>query len=487
MGKLKSIKSKMLWARVFKLAFYGIGFPMLLWFLREEKIALGTGYIIGDSGNMILYFGIAIWAVVWLAQLIAHAFKNRKARALLVTIVTLAVTVGPLVFCDLYVEKQIEALQGKYGQDKIASYPNQVVHFHEYAQELNAPLDEFFATYNIDYGYGNKAGKNTDGTETFDKPDEGGVFSQNGLYADGFIFGYDAAKKVILTYYDCRKAFYENPQNKTKDIDEELNKQLAALKSNSNSDWNKYRKTAEYQAAYGPDGTATKYYVTEERLAQIVSELGKALGSMDALNTILTAVQTILGLVDVDLSALNFDDIKAHLNGDLTVDYLLSVIQGVAPKLNLTKDSLMDLLESYSFYQSPTTTPIFDFLEDKNMRDYAWAKYEGMTHGGKVGSILLPKITKDDAGEHIGKVGCITLDKSGSDPWSENQLRDLFDRVERNQDYMAKLYPLISIRNMLILYSGFCVFGVAASYFFARLEQNQMKRLIEAASEGGIR
>ena len=478
MGKetsIKSLKAQNLVWRVLKIAFYLAGFLLLFHLVQMEAGENLGGQFFSEAAKFATYYVLAAWAAVFVVQLLCAALfrKSAKARMIIVALVAFATVVFPVVKLDFFIKKDIDALAPQYEEEgfEFDSYEIQLGEYGELAQDLNSVVTDFTKYYNIEYNSKVYGSLNTDWSPfvytedgvTFENDgdevasedfflDNAYVFglekgdayySKNGMYADGYVFGFTQARYILETYY--------NYQKKHSDADAELEIEIQKLKNIPTSRWNSYIASDAYLDFYSDDLTdvanAKRYYVTQERLEAILSVLGANLGST-------TVGATIGGLLGINLSA------------SLSLDDLLSAVSSLG--LSLTEEEVMDLLAGFSYYQSPQTFPIFYFIEDEELRDYAYAKYYGETHGAIIGSVLI--------GDRVGEV---TMDENGNPAEEDIDARlKSFRRMDLDKSYMPDAFKWMALRANCLVFAGIVPFSVIAAYFFAYLERKSLKKLM---------
>lgn len=494
---MEKVRRKITILRVLQVVFYALGFPLFLHLVMLANKPIAESYL---AGNITAYLAIIIAAVLWvvviLIQLLFRAIcrKNRMARAVWVALFAAVITLAPVLYSDFLLKNQYDEIVDKYVEDGLSEG-----NFYNYEKILTAynlegviknldtDVEEYVEVFNleIDALEGKNYGGNGDGSlVTYDEEAQA-YYSPNGMFSDGYLFSLKQAIAVQKAYYENKLAY----EAEGKDIDMELAKALVALENDPSSDWNKYKNGAsassfdkegfeyidsedEYELAYGEDGYAKKFYVTDDRLDAIVSVIGGKLGSSEQVKGLLG----MLPMLPIDLP--EGLDIGSLLTEDLTVDQLIDVINGLGLGKSLaglmgstaetiTKDDLMDLLAGYSNYQSPSTYPIFYFLEDEALQEYAYANYYATTHGTKVGSILV--------GE---KVGAITLDNGGTvNPYSAQGLLDMFKYWDAQTELIDAVYPIVTVRSIALKMSAAIVFCLLAAYWFTSKIDDQYAML----------
>lgn len=532
--------------RVLQVLFYALGFPLFVHLVLLASSSYRDSFFVSGFGawKPVIYAAV-LWAVVILAQLLFRAVcrKNRMARSVLVALVAAVITVGPIMYCDFILKNDYEADAAAALEKgvEIPSYESAITSFDEYVATTNSEIQQFIDVFYLEtFGSRNyNKGGNTDGTLSGNSDAEAPYnelpytieveydeendiyYSPNGMFVDGYRFGYYAAKQVLTDYYS-NKLNYE-PRNKDDNIDVYLGEVLAELEANPNSDWNKYKRGAaessfamedfhyiysssEYDNAYGENGTANKYFLTRERVDEIIEVLAGALASQSTLiNNIINSLnffdlgpefEMIIGLVKglmADIGSLDTDKLLDILNdtvittegGEQTLAELVFGLLGMEVEGELTWEMLQELLVSsaISVYISPSTYPIYYFIEDEGLKDYAYAKYYATVHGAKLGSVLVDESPKNG----VEYVGHVTMSSSGTiNPYTGAELLSLFEKWDTEEEIQGKYYPFFIVRSTLIKMSAVIVFTLIAAYYFTSLIDKQYAKLTLKAEGGRI-
>ncbi len=487
MAKVNSnnpLKARMVFFRVLKVAFYLLGFLLLFHLVYRDAQSL-NGVAFGNAYKLPLYYVAAAWALVAIVQLLCALIfkKNTMAKIIVVAIIGFAVIAGPLAYAEFFIKPEFDKLAEEYDEAGLSfdPYGMHLTQYKDNAEDLNADIEEFLSLYNIKYEYKVYGDENTDmseyleieeGTDVIDTEffttdyvfglsKGGAVYSKNGMYADGYVFGYEQARYILEVYYNTRAKY----EALGKDADEELDNAIAALTTNPNSEWNRYKNSAEYKEFYGSDlsdvKNAKRYYITPERLDRILGVLGANIS--EYANIIKTILNTIAsGLLPEGL----LDSINANLDLETVIKL------AAALDLNIDESTIMNLIEGYSNYQSPQTKPVFYFIQDEELREYAYAKYFGEVHGGKVGSVLI--------GSRVGEV---TLDSNGNEAESLGDRIKMFKRTEKDAAVYTKYYPWFVLRESFLYFSGVIPFSLAAAYMFGALERKTLDKLIKGGNK----
>ena len=495
---MDKVRRKINVLRVLQVVFYALGFPLFVHMVMLTAKPIQESYLASDLGAyMAIIIAAVMWVVVILAQLLFRAIcrKNRMARAVWVALIATVITIAPVVYSDFMLKSEYEALVDKYVEEEglketdFYTYEKAITKYTEITEELNDDIDEYIEVFNLAPGAleGKNYGGNGDGSIVTPNEEDQAFYSPNGMFSDGYLFSLKQAIAVQKAYYSNKLAY----EAEGKDIDMALAEALLELETNPSSDWNKYKNGAsessfkkegftyitssdEYELAYGEDGYAKKFYVTDDRLDAIASVIGGNLGACDAVGDLLN-ILTGTGLVKLP-DGLNLDTL---LTEDLTVDQLIDTINalGLGKTLagligtgadSITKDDLMGLLEGYSNYQSPSTYPIFYFLEDDALQEYAYANYYGTIHGGKVGAVLV--------GENVGLMNLDNM--SGTkNPYTASGLIKTFKIWDAQTELINEFYPMFAVRAIALKMSAAIVFCLLAAYWFTAKIDDQYAKL----------
>lgn len=515
MGKsVSKAKARMVIWRVLKVAFYLLGFPLLYLAVRQDVGSLG-GTVMGEGYAK--WFVLAVWAIVVLVQIIAGLIGRRSDRknlrraqngvsqkyfhrGLVVAIVALVLTAGPLVYLELTLKKELGAVYDEYKDTdiKVSTYEVQLKDYQSSASDLNSRIDAFCELYNIEYTSKVYGGTNADlSSYTYD-PEDDAYYSANGMYADGYLFGYKQATEIMKTYYGLKLKYAAEEEN----IEQLVTQEIAKLKTNPNSEWNRYKKGLsdhyvsdpdEYSVAYNDEGTGTAQgqYVTEQRLDAIVAAIMKNFPKQalyELLKDNRAILEPILKLPSETYTQL-LETIQS-VDANTSLDDLLDIVNAILPTFGvdaLTKADVLELLAGYSSYISPSTYPIFEFIEDEELRAFAYAQYYGLVHGAKMGSVLLSTEVYDDKGTFTGysNVGEITLSASGTPGQAPETVLAGIEQIEADMSYMPKYYPYIALRTNLLYNMGLITFGIIAAYFCAQREKMALSDYVKAVNAGG--
>lgn len=240
-------------------------------------------------------------------------------------------------------------------------------------------------------------------------------------------------------------------------------------------------------SSYDFGAIAAQYYITEARLEVLLGKLGQYLGEVFSSDVgaglVADLTSGILGsLISGLLPGVDLGDLIANFNSDLDSTKLIeiavgfgldSLLYGLIYGEEMPADyvfgtaDLMKLLANFSTYQSPSAYPIFYFIEDAELKAYAYAQYYATVHGSVVGSVLI--------GDQVGIVGALT--GSPNEPYTEAELLELFDRVDYAQTIESKYYVWLTLRDVLLKTSAVIVLSLCAFYLFQSLAAKEYGKL----------
>lgn len=159
-------------------------------------------------------------------------------------------------------------------------------------------------------------------------------------------------------------------------------------------------------------------------------------------------VNGLVGNFGLDLS-----DFEILFTDGLTKDFVENIVNELALTSNLF------------FYQSPTVKPVFYFIEDETLKEYAYAKYYATVHGKNVGSVLI--------GDNIGEV---TFSSSGNPSSQGFSLKELY-QLRMDREYMPQAYPLFAARRYMYIMGGIMAIMMALYYHNARKQDEAFMQL----------
>ena len=487
--------------RTLKTIAYLLGYPLMLLLLMQSAYALGFG-----TKSIATEVVVIAWAAVTAVQILVTIFtKSYSARAVSVVIVSVILLLGFSLVFDFKAKDKLNEVAESYTRDyyqldkgdKVSVYTKNdaifaditfadgrekitcetpIKSYNEHLSEfkpwsggsglsgsINSLRGRLISTYNINgSGGGNK---NTDGTRggaapsIFDNDPEiwfgetGAVYNPNGLYADSYIFGVEQTIQILLTIYRTQDEYKEQG------LDADVALAAAYAEAESSPEWLSYKASDEYQDAYGPNGKAYNYMLTEERLDELLSALGSGLSTLSLVDLAIT-----FGILPLTVEQLQGLDLQgaADVVDSLGLD-LKSIAGGMGVVVTdemTTKEVLVKLVYKFCFYQMPDVLPSMYFIKDETLRTYAYAKYYAEVHGYNNACVLY---TED---QENGRIGGITMSDNGnpaSDAFTEEELCT----VRAVSSYTGRFFPLMLARRFAMFFAGFTALAYLLAYFFA--------------------
>lgn len=520
---------------------YLLGFPLLIILVFFGS----TSMIYNDAFEKTRLYGLAavaaIWLVVTIFQLIVCIFsKNKNTRCAWAMIFTIIFVIGGAVAFDYYAESQIVKVQEEYKEYEgvtIKDYKYQINYYQtittgkgDLTDTYIDMVEDFCKIYNV--GVSSKVfndEKNADGSKVTKDAKTGAYLSDNGMYADGYIFSMEEAVDILITINETRAEFAA----KGKDADIELEAALATAKASS--EWNTYKATAEYKAAYGPEGTAYKHMLTVDKVDTILSILGENLDKLldngfignlisDFIPAALSPLLDILN-EDLDIQTLcdtinNFQvgTILSLLEGSITkidpelvdvvYDALLPVIDYATGETNTVEGlkamTVLQLLNALDFAKLNGVTTALGF----DLTPYSGVFENGLTPAFVENLITTLPLTsnlffyqsptvkpimefiKDDDmrayayakyyatthGANVGSVligsniGAVTFSSSGYPASHGYDLTKLY-QLKAYNSYVPFYYPLFAARRYMYVCGGVILIMMALYYHNARKKE----------------
>lgn len=543
---MKQLRKKHNRYRCLKTISYLLGFPLFILLVLIGSMCLFSGEAYTDVKWYGVIACVALWLVSVVVQIVISLItKNYNARTAFMLIVSVLLVIGGSVLCDLVVSKKYDEVAKEYAQYgvELDTYKHDAGWITTWTggkksvvKEYAENVDDFLRIYNIEYkssNFGTYNANKGDDIDNYKAENDGSkegmtdadfvlskvvydkeadaYYSVNGMYADGYIFGYKQALEVLINYHQSKfdiehdkietkvldedkmaeKEEGEEPteddyvtkvtyKENLKNADEELAKALKAL--DSDPDWIAYKNSAEYQEVYKKGGKAYSYMISVERIDKLLSALGGNKTTASIVTIVGNAMKSVgeilekYGLTGNNLKSLSVEKLLSILNDLLsTMSEDSAVVEllagfGIDANKPITEDVLLDLLANFSYYQYPTLRPKFSFIQDETLRTYAEAQYYAETHGALVGSVLI--------GDRIGHV---TMSTSGYSSEYAYDLTELY--TLKAQGELSKYYPFMIMRK----YGFICAGIIAVMTVLFYLNKRKEDEMFEIISNGGRR
>jgi hypothetical protein len=460
---MNKIKNKYNRYRTLKRICYLLGFPLLL-----LLVYLGsTSFIYGDAFPDTKYYGLiavlGLWLVVTILQAIFSMLcRSKNGRTMFGMIITLVVVIGGGIAFDYFGELKFTAIETANTDYNITmeTYKYQINYFEtltsdkaDLTDSYEEEVERFCRVYNIDVKSSCKSEScNADGSVPVYEKQDDVWYSPNGMYADGYIFSMNEAVDILITYNEVQAQY----EALGKDADEEL--AAALVVAENSSEWESYKSSDEYKAAYGADGTVYKYMLNEERLDTIIGAIGANLSGIVSNPLVSSMVESYISVDEIN-AGLTLSDVIDMINGM----GLFTDENGDA--ITIDSSYVLDLLADFSYYQSPTTKPLMEFIADDTLREYAYANYYAKVHGAIIGSVLV--------GDNIGAVN---MTSTGYPSEYGFTLQELY-QLRADNSYIPITYPLFAVRRYLYAMGGFMVLLIALYYHNSRKQDEMFNQL----------
>lgn len=519
---MDKLKRKQYMFGVLKTLAYFVGFPLVM-----VAVLIGSNqfmhYDLFDRSWFVAILIVAIpWLLASILQILLGCFvKSQSIKTIVVTLVVVVVMVGSGLVIDVYGTNAIKKAQETYSEQKyldagvvVNDYKYQVNWYvtrtdeDSLLDEFKSRIDLFTAIYHLRQNgelYGDEL--NTDGTSVKKNSTEKGLgltnvyTSPNGLLADGWTFSVQNAVDILIAYHEVSNKAAELGL----DMEEEY-KRLIALVEES-PEYQAYMETAEYQEAYGENGTAFDHMITEDKVNEMMPVVARYLSMA------ISDVANIMGSISFGLinEYLPIDEMSKLQTLDELIEYVNKQLPKIASLLDgfigeennplngltLDKAFVLDLLKEYSYYYSPTVRPVFDFMKEatdgsellicdyfddegnvvlsaEEVQRFAYARYYARVHGANVGSVLI--------GENIGNV---TMNFSGYPAESCAFTLEEIYQIDADLSYIPSLYPAFAARRMLFMFAGIVALSIILFYQFGKKQDDITEEII--ITKGGTR
>lgn len=401
---------------------------------------------------------------------------------------------------------------------------------------------------------GNAVVVNSDFSYSVVDPATGLPVNKNGLVSESYIYSMEFALNVLINYNEAVNALAAlnlNMADYVAQKDGETAAEYAArlgqmtdaekaeavyrheleLVDNSEAYTNYKANDPDYQAAYGENGSAKKYMLTLERVETMLPTLVKYILFVLSYNEltngfVFDVVDGMLNLANRDaqgnpdpdslLAAIYkegdmFDNVLAWADDTLPDLFDMLGMDWATLRAGLTKQMVVDLIEDYFYYYSPSVRPDFDFFGEakdgdricgeittgtgddartftaQQMRAFAFARYYAKINGAFIGSVLVPN---NDAGigalvNGDGHIGQIALGSTGYEASFAYNLSRLY-QLKADSEYVPDLFPVLVARRYLYIFAGLVALSILLYYQFGRREDEVIADLATyCKKEGG--
>lgn len=235
---------KLTCAKVLKVIFYLLGFPLLMLFVAKDSMIFFNEGAFSETAKNGITAALVLWAGFTLLQIGLYLVlkKQQAVRTIILVILAVALMLAPIAGLDIRNEKELDKIRTEYSDKgvKVENYSLQKQWFNAlsvnkresgYAYNLNERVDNVIRTYGLSeyypkmyrertqlntavayYQVGGLDGKmikvtgdNIDGLFDSLKAQSPYAYNPNGLLYDGYIFGVENVLELLIKYNEYAK------------------------------------------------------------------------------------------------------------------------------------------------------------------------------------------------------------------------------------------------------------------------------------------
>ncbi len=245
---------KLTCAKVLKVIFYLLGFPLLMLFVAKDSMIFFNEGAFSETAKNGITAVLVLWAGFTLLQIGFYLVlkKQQAVRTIILVILAVALMLAPIAGLDIRNEKELDKIRTEYSDKgvKVENYSLQKQWFNAlsvnkresgYAYNLNERVDNVIRTYGLSeyypkmyrertqlntavayYQVGGLDGKmikvtgdNIDGLFDSLKEQSPYAYNPNGLLYDGYIFGVENVIELLIKYNEYAKLTVYRPTKYT--------------------------------------------------------------------------------------------------------------------------------------------------------------------------------------------------------------------------------------------------------------------------------
>ena len=245
---------KLTCAKVLKVIFYLLGFPLLMLFVAKDSMIFFNEGAFSETAKNGITAALVLWAGFTLLQIGLYLVlkKQQAARTIILVILAVALMLAPVAGLDIRNEKELDKIRTEYSDKgvKVENYSLQKQWFNAlsadkresgYAYKLNERVDNVIRTYGLSEYYPKMyrertqlntavayyqvggldgemikvTGDNIDGLFDSLKAQSPYAYNPNGLLYDGYIFGVENALELLIKYNEYAKLTVYRPTKYT--------------------------------------------------------------------------------------------------------------------------------------------------------------------------------------------------------------------------------------------------------------------------------
>lgn len=245
---------KLTCAKVLKVIFYLLGFPLLMLFVAKDSMIFFNEGAFSETAKNGITAALVLWAGFTLLQIGLYLVlkKQQAVRTIILVILAVALMLAPIAGLDIRNEKELDKIRTEYSDKgvKVENYSLQKQWFNAlsadkresgYAYKLNDRVDNVIRTYGLSEYYPKMyrertqlntavayyqvggldgemikvTGDNIDGLFDSLKAQSPYAYNPNGLLYDGYVFGVENALELLIKYNEYAKLTVYRPTKYT--------------------------------------------------------------------------------------------------------------------------------------------------------------------------------------------------------------------------------------------------------------------------------
>ena len=245
---------KLTCAKVLKVIFYLLGFPLLMLFVAKDSMIFFNEGAFSETAKNGITAALVLWAGFTLLQIGLYLVlkKQQAVRTIILVILAVALMLAPIAGLDIRNEKELDKIRTEYSDKgvKVENYSLQKQWFNAlsankresgYAYKLNERVDNVIRTYGLSEYYPKMyrertqlntavayyqvggldgemikvTGDNIDGLFDSLKAQSPYAYNPNGLLYDGYVFGVENALELLIKYNEYAKLTVYRPTKYT--------------------------------------------------------------------------------------------------------------------------------------------------------------------------------------------------------------------------------------------------------------------------------
>lgn len=245
---------KLTCAKVLKVIFYLLGFPLLMLFVAKDSMIFFNEGAFSETAKNGITAALVLWAGFTLLQIGLYLVlkKQQAVRTIILVILAVALMLAPVAGLDIRNEKELDKIRTEYSDKgvKVENYSLQKQWFNAlsadkresgYAYKLNERVDNVIRTYGLSEYYPKMyrertqlntavayyqvggldgemikvTGDNIDGLFDSLKTQSPYAYNPNGLLYDGYIFGVENVLELLIKYNEYAKLTVYRPTKYT--------------------------------------------------------------------------------------------------------------------------------------------------------------------------------------------------------------------------------------------------------------------------------